>query len=431
MTVETFEALLEKYREPVERFIHYKIRNSADADDVVQNTFLAAFRNFSSLRDPAAFKPWLLTIARNECALHFRRKSRTDTVPLAAVAEPSVSYNFAADSPFRDTLDRLPPAARELLTLYYLRELPQTEIARRLGIPPGTVKSRMSAARAQFRAACPPNVRKMYERGIFMNEQTKYTADLPLDAPEITITRTDKPFFAVDFPGILPTVVGERVAEGLYPYPHAKLSLVCHYRAERPCVICEAEGVKVCEDIYSVKQNVLVRNAQTHYVQKTDEYVHTLGFMYGDQQIDEDFTEETMVLHTFLDEEYNAIVNAEDPVRGNPVKLVERHATRSETGEYQLEHPHILYTTGVVDIKIGEDVYEALELVSTQPGGGVATEEYVTREGKRVLLRWYETWNSAMTSPNYESFREEIVKNRTIRVNGTEYVHVEDRLYRF
>ncbi len=432
MSDETFEVLLEKYREPVERFIHYKIQNSADADDVVQNTFLAAFRNFSSLRDPAAFKPWLLAIARNECNLHFRRKARTATVPLESVAEPSVSYRFSPDTgPFRDTLDRLPPATRELLTMYYVRELPQTEIARRLGIPPGTVKSRMAAARAQFRAACPPVVRKMYERGIIMNEQkNNFTAGFPLDAPEIVLTRTDKPFFAVDFPGILPTVVGERVAEGLYRYPHAKLDLVCHYRAERPCVICEAEGVKVCEDIYSVRRDRLTRNAQTHFIQKTDEYIRILGFMYGDEQIDGDFTEDGMVLHTFLDEGYNAVVNAEDPVRGNPVKLAERPAGVDENGDYLLEQPHIPYTTGVYDVNIGNDVCEAVGLVSVQPGGGVASEQYVSRAGKCILLRWYETWDSAMTSPNYESFRENIVKNRTIRVNGTEYVHVEDRLYK-
>ncbi len=431
MSAETFEALLEKHREPVERFIHYKIQNTADAEDVVQNTFLAAFRKFSSLRDPDAFRPWLLAIARNECALHFRKTARTATLPLDAAPEPSVSYAYGTSGgAFRETLDRLPPAVRELLTLYYVRELPQTEIARRLGIPPGTVKSRMSAARAQFKAACPPDVRKLYERGILMNEQNKFTAGFPLDAPEIGITKTDKPFFAVDYPGVLPTEVGGRVAEGLYRYPHAKLDLVCHYRAERPCVICEARGIKVCEDIYSVRRDRLTRNAQTHYIQKTDEYVRILGFAYGDEALDGDFTEDEMVLHTFLDDGYNAIVNAEDPVRGNPVKVEERPAGVDADGAYVLARAHIFYTTGVYEVKLGGDVYEAAGLVSVQPDGGVASETYVTREGKCVLLRWYETWDSAMTSPNYASFRETIGKNRTIRVNGTEYVHIEDRLYK-
>ncbi len=431
MSDETFSELLERYREPVERFIHYKIQNTADADDVVQNTFLAAFRNFPALRDTAAFKPWLLTIARNECRLHHRRKYRTDTVPLDSVGEPSVSYRIP-DSVFLDTLECLPDSTRELLRMYYIHELPQAEIARRLGIPLGTVKSRMSAARAQFKAACPPYVRKMYERGRIMNknEPNNFTAGFPMDAPEIVITKTDNPFFEVDYPGVLPTTVGERVAEGLYRYPHAKLDLVCHYRAERPCVICETRGVKVCEDIYSVRRDVLTRNAQTHYIQKTDEYIRILGFAYGDEYISGDSTEDEMVLHTFLDDGYNAVVNAEDPVRGNPVKLVERPAGTDENGAYCLERPHIPYTTGVYEVRIGKDVYEAVGLVSGQPNGGVASEMYVTREGKCVLMRWYETWESAMTSPNYESFRETIRENRTIRVNGVEYVHVEDRLYR-
>ena len=84
-----FETLLEQYREPVERYIHCRMPCSADADDVVQNTFLAAFRNFGTLRDPSAFRAWLLAIAKNECRMYYRRKYRTETVSLEALGETS------------------------------------------------------------------------------------------------------------------------------------------------------------------------------------------------------------------------------------------------------------------------------------------------------------------------------------------------------
>lgn len=403
---------------------------SADAEDVIQNTFLAAFRKFGSLRDPDAFKYWLLSIAKNECRLYYRRKYRAEIVSIDTVGDLPARMSFRGGAGIsREILERLPPDAREMIVLYYVQEKSQAEIAALLGIPVGTVKSRLHYARAQFRAECPPHIRTMYERGAMMKEQNNYTAGFPMDLPEITITKKDTPFFEVKYAGVIVPEVGNRSYEGLYRYPGKKLTLVSHYRAERKCVINEAEGFKICEDMYSTKRDSFERNCQTSFVQMTDEYIRYLGFMYGDVYTANDFSEETMVMHTFLDADYNSIVNAEDPVRGNRLLIKERPAAYNGD-ELVLEKENIEYSTGVYDVKIGDTVHEVIGLIKVQNGGYV-TEQFITRGGQCVLLRWYESWNSIELSDNYpEEYMATLGGNKRIRINGIDYIHIEDRLYK-
>ena len=406
---------------------------SADADDVVQNTFLAAFRKFSSLRDPASFKAWLLTIAKNECRMYYRRKYRTDVIPLDAVGEIAAKTGTRSGIA-QDILAALPDDARTILVLYYVEEQSQADIAARLGIPVGTVKSRLHYARERFRAACPPHIRSMYEKkGSIMNMKEKnidYTAGFSPELPELVITKKDTPFFEVKDIGVIVPEVGNRSYEGTYRYPAKNLTLVSHYRAERLCCIHDADGVKVCEDMYSPKMDYYTRNAQTSFVQMTDEYLRYLGFMYGDDYIPEHETtyEDTLVLHTFLDEGYNRMVNAEDPVRGNPLVIRERPA-QYDGEKILLEKPFFRYTTGVYDVKIGETVSEAVGVIEVM--NGYATETFITRDDRRILLRWYETWESICMNGNYsDEYRESLGGNRRLTINGEEYIHLEDRLYK-
>ncbi|MGN1346269.1 MAG: RNA polymerase sigma factor, partial [Eubacteriales bacterium] len=398
----------------------------------LQNTYLAAFRNFGNLRDRNSFQSWLLAIAKNECRLYYRRKYRAEIVPMDSIGELAVPMQRGGGISM-EILEQLPADAREMLVMYYVQQKSQAEIAGQLGIPVGTVKSRLHYARAQFKNACPPHIQKMYERGTVMKakeiEPNNYTAGFPMELPEITITKKDTPFFEVRYAGVIVPQVGNRSYEGLYRYPGKQLTLVSHYRAERKCVINEVEGVKICEDMYSTKRDSFERNCQTSFVQMTDEYIRFLGFMYGDMYTAKDFSEDTMVMHTFLDADYNSIVNAEDPVRGNRLLIQERPAAYNGD-ELVLEKENIEYSTGVYDVKIGDKVQEAIGLIKVQNGGYVA-EQFITRGGQCVLFRWYESWNSIEISDNYpEEYMATLDGNQRIRVNGTDYIHIEDRLYK-
>ena len=65
----SFEALLEKHRIAVERYINFRLINRFDADDVIGETYYAAFIGYKNLRDKSLFKSWILSIAKNQCNL--------------------------------------------------------------------------------------------------------------------------------------------------------------------------------------------------------------------------------------------------------------------------------------------------------------------------------------------------------------------------
>jgi len=77
---ERFTALMDRHRLVIERYVHYKMPSSQDAEDVLQETWLAAYTHLDTLTDPAAEKAWLLTIARNQCALWYRKQYRREEI---------------------------------------------------------------------------------------------------------------------------------------------------------------------------------------------------------------------------------------------------------------------------------------------------------------------------------------------------------------
>jgi RNA polymerase sigma-70 factor, ECF subfamily len=133
-------------------------RNDHDADDVVQEAFLRAYRFFPSFRgaDP---RPWLLAIVRNTCWTWLRaNRSREAAAGLDAVDEPVEPAVSAEEELLRRAdgvrlaraLDELPAAFREIVVLRELEELSYREIADVAGIPVGTVMSRLARARRRL-----------------------------------------------------------------------------------------------------------------------------------------------------------------------------------------------------------------------------------------------------------------------------------------
>jgi RNA polymerase sigma-70 factor (ECF subfamily) len=140
-----------------ERSLFYYLRRLApseeDAWDLLQETWLKTFRSIGSLRDPRSLPAFLYTTARNAAVSRLRngKLGRELTCPLD---EETLEMPCEDASDFDDTehvhhaLDRLPLQHREILTLYFLEDLSHEEIARLLGIPLGTVKSRLHYAKA-------------------------------------------------------------------------------------------------------------------------------------------------------------------------------------------------------------------------------------------------------------------------------------------
>lgn len=132
-----FEELYNRYSRVVYAILLARVR-PADAEDLVQDVFMSAFRKLQFLRTPEAFRGWLSAIARNR-AVEFHRTARRQREERAqAVEEPRASQEDAFL--VLDAIRRLPEAYRETLILRLVEGMTGPEIAARTGLTPDSVR---------------------------------------------------------------------------------------------------------------------------------------------------------------------------------------------------------------------------------------------------------------------------------------------------
>jgi len=148
---EALNELLKAVQEPLYRYILSLARDEHLSEDILQEVFIRIYRKLRWLREPDVFRSWAYRIATRET---FRRLKRErpwdeqirDDAALHAIPAPASREEFAAERLERlsHSLDKLSPASRAVVVLYYLHEKSLGEVAGILGIPVGTVKSRLS-----------------------------------------------------------------------------------------------------------------------------------------------------------------------------------------------------------------------------------------------------------------------------------------------
>jgi RNA polymerase sigma-70 factor, ECF subfamily len=154
--VDAFEALVAARLNRAFRTASAILGSEADAHDVVQEAFVATWRNLPKLRDRTRFDAWLNATIANRCrdALRRRRRSREvgldDALDLSSEDATGSAAGMAALS---SSFDRLNVDQRHLLVMHHLHRVPVADLARELGIPEGTVKWRLHAARAALTRA--------------------------------------------------------------------------------------------------------------------------------------------------------------------------------------------------------------------------------------------------------------------------------------
>jgi RNA polymerase sigma-70 factor (ECF subfamily) len=131
------------------------LRDGELARDAVQEAMIRAWRDLPGLRDPDRFDAWLQRLLANACLdLVRRRKRRVIEVELTPIDAPA-THDFAGGLADRQLLDQalagLAPGHRAVVALHYLLGMPLPEVARSLGIPLGTAKSRLHYALAAMR----------------------------------------------------------------------------------------------------------------------------------------------------------------------------------------------------------------------------------------------------------------------------------------
>ncbi len=130
-----------------------------DAEDAAQESFLVALQRLDECRSPERFAGWLMTIVRNRARNLVRRESlrHTDQVPLAARSLVPMPDRVAETSELRERLKgalaALPEVQRQIVLLHDLEGWKHREIAGRLGLPSGTVRSHLHFARKALRVS--------------------------------------------------------------------------------------------------------------------------------------------------------------------------------------------------------------------------------------------------------------------------------------
>jgi len=163
--VAAFDALVAARLSSSLRLARAIVDSPADAEDVVQEAFVSAWRNLPRLREPDRFDAWFGRILVNTARTHIRRRGsvrpisidrrhvddgREDDTP--GQHDPGLESVVSSDALSR-AIDRLTTDQRSILALHHLEERPVAQIAAVLGIPVGTAKWRLHAARQALERA--------------------------------------------------------------------------------------------------------------------------------------------------------------------------------------------------------------------------------------------------------------------------------------
>ena len=164
-----FNTLVEKYQKSVHALAWRKIGDFHYAEEITQDTFLRAYQNLSTLRNPSQFLGWLYVIASRLC-LNWLRKQKPamqlqslEDTPMEEVAESAYARYVlerreteATEHRFeivKKLLEKLPESERTVMTLYYLGEMTTKDIGKFLGVSVETIRTRLHRARKRLQEA--------------------------------------------------------------------------------------------------------------------------------------------------------------------------------------------------------------------------------------------------------------------------------------
>lgn len=179
-----FELLMRRYNQRLYRLARSMLRDAADAEEAVQDAYLAAYQSLAAFRGEASLGTWLSRVVVNQCLARLRRQARRDNiVPMVAMGGPDEQEVPGMPADDKDTpdralvraelravlerkLDELPEAFRTVFVLRSVEELSVEETARTLNLPEATVRSRHFRARSMLRESLAQDI-DVAERDVF------------------------------------------------------------------------------------------------------------------------------------------------------------------------------------------------------------------------------------------------------------------------
>lgn len=159
-----FNTLVQRYQKSIHALAWRKIGDFHFAEEITQDTFLKAYENLSTLKDPNQFAGWLYVIANRLC-INWSQRNKSpmqslEDIPMGQIEQSSYTHYVSEQREARATeerydrvkklLEKLPESERTVLTLYYLGEMTTKEIGKFLGVSVNTITSRLQRARRRL-----------------------------------------------------------------------------------------------------------------------------------------------------------------------------------------------------------------------------------------------------------------------------------------
>ena len=411
-----FETLLHECLGPLQRYVYYKINNRQDAEDIVQEVCLTATMKFESLQDCSLFKSWLIGIANHKCTDYYRRQAKVNQVTIDDVpeAELKVEDEQPTDpSVVLETLRLLRDKDRQILYMYYFLNTSQENIAKRLSIPVGTVKSRLHYAKEKFKQHYPnPPISK---GAVFMKKLPEYL-------PEYTIEKIDLPPFSVRFKELLGRFIIPKIGESniwaIYDMPGRKSAGTDYAKVVGPVKVHGIEGVEILTSSKPFTEEVNYADAHSDFVQMTDTHCRWLGETY--------FSNGVKHLLTFLDDDEFAKLGFGEDNCGYEINLrCKGEITRSgDTITTSTFVSALQDLVGRYKIRIMGKQYDTVCLMEIT-ADGMATESYIDSNGRTVLWRRYN--HDKWAFDRYQKAWSELLPTMDrLEINGETFVHWYD-----
>jgi len=155
-----FERVLERFRDKVFRLACSMLRDESQAEDLTQDIFVRIWKGLPSYQGQASVSTWIYTISRNACLTELKKRAQRPTVSLqdpaleevvdALPAMQTVDPEGGLGADVQTLLAQLPERYRQVITLFYFEQKAYEEVAERLAIPLGTVKTLLFRAKKQL-----------------------------------------------------------------------------------------------------------------------------------------------------------------------------------------------------------------------------------------------------------------------------------------
>ena len=409
-----FDRLLCQCKNAIERFVRFKLTSKADADDVLQEVYCAAFQKFSTLKDKSNFKAWILSIARNKCNDYFRKRANEFEIPLDEMMATFLlqgRFGITHSSLVDDTLELLGSKDKQILYLYFFRELSQGEISKRLQIPLGTVKSRLHTAKKNFKEHYPYLPKEA--KGVCIMKK------LPEFLPEYSITKSEKEPFPVIWEELMGWFIiprlGEKLSWAMYDIPSRKCQHIYEMHVTGKAEVHGIEGVELTarESDYSKKSETINR---TFVAQLTDAHCRYLAALRTENCIRKyiTFLDEDDFMPTWGFGENNCGNETHIKAKG----YIKRNGRDITTTDKQF----LIDIVGRYNVKINRKTFDTVCVINIGANNsGVVSEQYLDKNGRTILWRRFNRDDWAFNFYK-EKWSEKLPKNECLSINGKTYV---------